>query len=31
MGNLGSFMQIKHLCVLTHILTKAEVGAVKPV
>ena len=26
-----SFMQTKHLCVLIHILTKGEVGAVKPV
>ena len=27
----GSFMQTKYLCVLIHILTKGEIGAVKPV
>ena len=27
----GSFMQTKHLCVLIHIWTKGEVGAVKMV
>ena len=27
----GSFMQTKHLCVLIHICTKGEVGAVTPV
>ena len=29
--SLGSYMQTKHLCVLVHILTKGEVGAVKQV
>ena len=28
---MGSFMQTENLCVLIHILTKGEVGAVKPV
>ena len=27
----GYFMQTKHICVLNHIWTKGEVGAVKPV
>ena len=31
MDKLGVFMQNKHLCVLVHIWTKGEVGAVKPV
>ena len=29
MDKLGSFMQTKNLCVLIHILTKGEVGALK--
>ena len=29
MDKLGYFMQTKHLCVLIHICTKVEVGAVK--
>ena len=28
---LGLFIATKHLCVLIHILTKGEVGAMKPV
>ena len=31
MDKLGSFMQTKHLCILIHIWTKSEVGAVKPI
>ena len=27
----GYFMQTKHLCILIHICTKGEVGAMKPV
>ena len=29
--SFGSFMQTKHLCALSHILTKGDDGAAKPV